>query len=69
MKEITFQIENDEIDGGWIAKAIGQGITTQAESEEELKEMIVDAVKCHFDTSDVPGIIHLHFLKKEILKI
>ncbi len=69
MKEITFQLEEDEIDGGYIAKALGFGITTQGDSLEELKEMIVDAVKCHFDENDIPTLINLHFVKNEIIQI
>ncbi|MBI3735179.1 2-oxoisovalerate dehydrogenase [Candidatus Sumerlaeota bacterium] len=48
MSEIVFQAEEDLMDGGWVATALGAGITTQAESLDELKAMIRDALKCHF---------------------
>jgi len=55
MSEIVFQIEEDLVDGGWIAHAPGQGITTQADSIDELKVMIRDALRCHFDNeADIP---------------
>ncbi len=49
MSEIVFQVEEDPVDGGYVAHALGHGITTQAESIAELKRMIRDAVRCHFD--------------------
>ena len=48
MSEIVFQVEEDPVDGGCVAHALGHGITTQAESVAELKRMIRDAVRCHF---------------------
>jgi predicted RNase H-like HicB family nuclease len=49
MSEIVFQVEEDPLDGGYVAHALGHGITTQAESVVELRRMIRDAVRCHFD--------------------
>ncbi len=69
MKEITFQIEEDEIDGGYVAKALGFSITTQGESIEEIKDMIIDAVKCHFEDQETPKLINLHFVRNEVLSI
>ena len=58
MREIIFQIEEDAVDGGYVATAPGYGITTQAGSITELKEMILDAVNCHFDDpNDRPSLI------------
>jgi hypothetical protein len=49
MSEIVFRVEEDPVDGGYVARALGHGITTQAESIAELKKMIRDAVCCYFD--------------------
>lgn len=68
MKEVIFQIEEDTIDGGYVASALGYGITTQAESIPELKQMILDALHTHFDNAeDTPKIIRLHFVKDEVM--
>ncbi|MCK6440335.1 MAG: 2-oxoisovalerate dehydrogenase [Planctomycetes bacterium] len=68
MREIIFQIEEDPIDGGYVAQALGHGITTQGDTLEELRSMIIDAVQCHFDKpEDIPAIIRLHFVREEIL--
>jgi hypothetical protein len=70
MKEIIFQVEEDDVDGGFVARALGEGITTQAESLAELKNMIVDAVRCHFDNeNDTPKVIRLHIVKEEIIPL
>jgi hypothetical protein len=68
MKEIIFQVDEDPVDGGFVARALGVGITTQAETIDELKKMILDAVRCHFDkVEDIPKVIRLHFVKEEVL--
>lgn len=51
VKEIIFLVEEAE-EGGYIAKALGYSIFTEAENIEELRKMIVDAVKCHFDEKE-----------------
>jgi predicted RNase H-like HicB family nuclease len=68
MKEIVFQVEEDLVDGGWVASALGVGITTQADSIDELKDMIRDALKCHFDREeDIPPVIRLHYVRDEVI--
>ena len=66
MKEIIFLIEEDP-DGGYNAEGLGYSIFTEGETEEELKENILDALKCHFDNEkDIPKVIRLHFVKEEV---
>jgi predicted RNase H-like HicB family nuclease len=48
MNEIIFLIEDDP-EGGYNAQALGCSIFTQGETVEELKENIMDALRCHFD--------------------
>jgi predicted RNase H-like HicB family nuclease len=70
VKEIIFQVEQDEIDGGYVATALGHSIVTQGESMEELRTMVRDAVQCHFgDRPDAerPAMIRLHFVRDEVL--
>ncbi len=47
-EEIIFLVEEDA-EGGYTAQALGESIFTQGDSLEELKEMIKDAVDCHFE--------------------
>lgn len=53
MKELIFLIEEAE-EGGFTAKALGEGIFTEGETMEELKENIKEAVACHFDDDNIP---------------
>lgn len=70
MSEVVFQIEEDPIDGGWIARALGVGITTQAETLEQLRTMIRDALLCHYDRrEDIPPVIRLHFVRDEVMPL
>lgn len=72
MNEIIFEVHEDEGDGGFVATALGYAIATQGETVEELREMVRDAVHCHF-SDGVPGpmpkIIRLHFVRDEALAV
>lgn len=66
MQEIIFIVE-DDVDGGYIARALGADIFTEADTFEELKESVKDAVHCHFDDADtVQRIIRLHYVREEV---
>lgn len=64
MKELVFLVEESQ-DGGFFAKAVQHSIFTEADSIDELKTMIADAVRCHFDKADLPKIIHIHVTREE----
>ncbi len=64
--EIIFAVE-ESAEGGYAAHALGHSIVTEADSIEELKEMVRDAVRCHFDASAMPAVIRLHFVRDEVI--
>jgi predicted RNase H-like HicB family nuclease len=65
IKEIVFLVEEDP-EGGYTARALGYSIFTEAETIEELKESIKDAIGCHFDNEEeIPKIVRLHIIKEE----
>ncbi len=66
--EIIFLV-NESPEGGYEAKAVTHSIYTEADTLEELRTMIKDAVECHFGDQDRPGIIRLHFVKEEIIPV
>ena len=72
MDEIIFEVREDEVDGGFVATALGHAIATQGDTLEELREMARDAVRCHFG-DEVPGpmpkIIRLHFVRDEAMAV
>ncbi len=64
ISEIIFEVNEDEVDGGYSASALGYGIHTEGESVEELRRNVREAVECYFDeTMKRPGIIRLHFVR------
>jgi hypothetical protein len=65
-KEVLFLVE-DAFEGGYIARALGHSIFTEADSWEELKEAIRDAVHCHIDPEEQPDLIHLHAVREEVV--
>ncbi|HAH57580.1 MAG: hypothetical protein KUL83_11210 [Lentimicrobium sp.] len=64
MKEIIFIVE-ESLDGGFEARALEHSIFTEAETAEELKENIKEAIRCHFE-KDIPKIVRLHYVKEEV---
>jgi len=66
--EIIFMVE-ESLEGGYEARALGYSIFTQAETYEELKTAVKDAIRCHFDKETMPRIIRLHQVKEEVLSI
>ncbi|MFZ4546001.1 MAG: 2-oxoisovalerate dehydrogenase E1 subunit beta [Bacteroidales bacterium] len=64
MKEIVFLVEESQ-DGGYFARAFNHSIFTQADTIEELKPLISDAVRCHFEEEEMPDLIHLHVTLEE----
>jgi predicted RNase H-like HicB family nuclease len=70
MSEIIFEVSEDETDGGYSASALGYGIHTEAETVEELRWNVREAVECYFDeTMERPGLIRLHFVRDEVLAL
>ena len=67
MTEVVFLVEEDP-DGGYVARALGESIVTQGENMAELRENVRDAVRCHFDDeANRPKAIRLHFVRDEVI--
>ena len=70
MSEIIFEVQEDEIDGGYSASALGYGIHTDGDNLDELRRNVKEAVECFFDeTMEAPGVIRLHFVRDEVLAL
>jgi hypothetical protein len=67
-KEIIFVVE-EAPEGGYIAKALGHNIFAEADSIAGLKKMVRDAVRCHCEAEDMPGLIRLHVVKDEVFGV
>lgn len=68
MNEIIFLIDED-IEGGFLATAIGEDIITDGDTMEEIKKNIREAVECHFEEEKRPKLIRLHMIKEEIIGV
>jgi hypothetical protein len=66
--EIIF-IAGESPEGGYEARSLNHSIFTQADTFEALKEMVHDAVSCHFTTEDRPHLIRLHLVKEELMAV
>ena len=67
-KEILFLVEESP-EGGYEAQAPGYSIHTQAETLDEMKQMAVDAVRCHFDEGEMPRLVRLHLVREEVIAV
>jgi len=54
-------------EGGYEAKALGYSIHTQAETLDELRAPVQDAVRCHFDEAERPSLVRLHVVRDEVI--
>jgi hypothetical protein len=64
--EIIFEV-TESPEGGYEARALGYSIFTHAATLDELKAMVQDAVRCHFDEPSRPRVIRLHLVKDEVI--
>lgn len=64
--EIIFEVQESP-EGSYEARALGHSIFTEAGTLEELKTMVRDAVRCHFDPDTAPRLIRLHLAKDEVI--
>ncbi|HEX8230637.1 MAG TPA: 2-oxoisovalerate dehydrogenase [Chloroflexia bacterium] len=68
MSEIIFLVEEAQ-EGGYVARALGESIFTEADSLQELHEQVRDAVRCHFEEGQQPKLIRLHFVREEVIAV
>ena len=65
MDELIFLVQ-EAPEGGFNARALGESIFTEADDLDGLREMVRDAVRCHFDEGQGPRVIRLHFVREEV---
>jgi predicted RNase H-like HicB family nuclease len=66
MTELTFEI-TQEADGGFVAEALGESITTQADTWEELRANVREAVTAYYFDRPAPKRLRLHLVRDEVL--
>jgi len=68
MREIVFEI-TQEADGGFTAESLGESIFTQADSWDELRANVREAVQAFYFDSVPPASIRLRLVRDEVLAV
>ncbi len=66
--EIVFVVE-EAPEGGYLARALGEALFTEADSAETLEESVRDAVLCHFEEANRPSVLRLHFVRQQLIAV
>ena len=67
--ELIFEIRDAE-ERGYFARALGHAIFTEADTWEELRKNVLEAVSLHFEESDIrPRLVQLHYVKDELIPV
>lgn len=67
--DVIFEVRDAE-EGGFHAHAMGHSIFTDADTWDELRANIVEAVSLHFeDAPEQPRLVQLHYVKDELIPL
>ena len=67
-RELIFEVFEDELEGGYTARALGHSIFTGADTIDELRENVREVTDAFFDEMmEAPKMIRLHFVRDELL--
>lgn len=68
MGELIFVVE-EAPEGGYLARALGASIYTEADKLADLPDRVRDAVRCHFEPAALPKVIRLHHVREELITV
>jgi len=68
MNEIVFEVVQ-ESDGGFTAEALGESIFAQANTWDELRANVREAVQAFYFDSAPPAAIRLRLVRDEVLAV
>ncbi|MBI3711087.1 MAG: 2-phospho-L-lactate guanylyltransferase [Proteobacteria bacterium] len=66
MNELVFEV-TQEADGGFAAEALGESIITEADTWDELRANVREAVAAFYFDRPAPERLRLHLVRDEIL--
>ena len=67
LMELIFEVRDAE-EGGFVARALGHAIFTEAETWDELRAKVLEAVSPHFeDATDRPRLVRIHYVRDELI--
>jgi hypothetical protein len=68
MDELVFEVVQ-EADGGYCAECLTESIFTQADSWDELRRNVIEAVNAFFFDGTAPSTVRLHLVRDEVLSV
>jgi hypothetical protein len=68
MSELVFEV-TQEADGGYIAEALGENIVTEADTWEQLRYNVQEAIEAYYFEEIKPAYVRLHLRKDEVLAV
>lgn len=69
MNEIIFLVQ-DAPEGGFVARALGESIFTEADDLASLETKVREAIRCHFENEDqMPRVVRLHFTREQVIAV
>ena len=66
MNELVFEV-TQEADGGFVAEALGESIFTEADSWDELRNNVREAVAAFYFDRPAPLRLRLHLVRDEVI--
>jgi hypothetical protein len=66
MSGLMFEVTED-IDGGYVAECLTEGIVTQGDTLEELRANIKDAVQGFYFDGEMPSVVRMRLVEDEVL--
>lgn len=66
MDELVFEV-TQEADGGFVAEALGESIVTEADTSDELRANVREAVAAFYFDRPAPARLRLHLVRDEVL--
>jgi hypothetical protein len=68
MDELIFEVVQ-ESDGGYCAECLTENIFTQADSWDQLRQNVREAVTAFFFDGSMPASVRLHLVRDEVLSV
>jgi predicted RNase H-like HicB family nuclease len=68
MDELVFEVLQ-EADAGYSAECLTENIFTQADSWDELRQNVREAVTAFFFDRRIPASVRLHLVRDEVLSV
>lgn len=66
MNELVFEV-TQEADGGFAAECLSEGIFTQADTWNELRKNVQEAISAFYFDQPQPRAVRLHLVRDEVL--